>query len=238
MSCAVMSQHNGGDSRTRLLNAAAELIAASPGEDFSLRAVCEAAGVQLPTLYHFFGNKRGLVDAVVERGFDLYLGRKTAHASTGDALDDIRSGWDEHVAFGIENPGFYTLMYGKVRPGYSPPAQDRPTALLQSLTRRAHEQGRLVVPAAQATAHILVANVGVTLWQIVRTAPDPTLSRAVREGVIAAVTGTSGARDDIDGHLRAVTELVAADPAVLGAAETPLMLSWLRRLRSRPIEGP
>ncbi|RAF25221.1 TetR/AcrR family transcriptional regulator, partial [Burkholderia multivorans] len=33
------------DTRTRLLNAAADLIAAAPGEDFSLRAVCDAVGV-------------------------------------------------------------------------------------------------------------------------------------------------------------------------------------------------
>ncbi|WP_307219930.1 hypothetical protein [Microbacterium sp. SORGH_AS_0888] len=30
----------------------------------------------MPTLYHFFGGKQGLIEAVIERGFDLYLGRK------------------------------------------------------------------------------------------------------------------------------------------------------------------
>jgi len=30
----------------------------------------------LPTLYHFFGSKEGLLDAVIDAGFDLYLGVK------------------------------------------------------------------------------------------------------------------------------------------------------------------
>ncbi|MDA4895692.1 TetR/AcrR family transcriptional regulator, partial [Streptomyces sp. MS2A] len=112
-----MTASSGSDTRERLIRAAADLIAAAPGEDFSLRAVCDAVGVKMPTLYHFFGSKQGLIDAVVERGFDLYLGEKAAMESTGDPIQDIRAGWDAHVAFGLAHPGFYTLMYGKVRPG-------------------------------------------------------------------------------------------------------------------------
>src|SRR5699024_11882668 len=104
------------DTRTRLLDAAADLIAEAPGEDFSLRAVCHAVGVKMPTLYHFLGAKQGLIDAVVEHGFDLYLGQKSAMEHSGDPIQDIRAGWDAHVAFGLQNPGFYTLMYGTVRP--------------------------------------------------------------------------------------------------------------------------
>lgn len=224
-----MPQPTGGDTRTRLLNAAADLIAASPGDDFSLRAVCEAAGVALPTLYHFFGSKQGLVDAVVERGFDLYLSQKAAREQTGDPIGDIRAGWDEHVAFGLNNPGFYTLMYGTVRPGHAPDAQQRPAAVLRALTRRAGEAGRLVVDPDQAAAHILAANVGVTLHQIVLAEEDRELSHAVREGVIAAITG-GRATPGRDAPARAVTEWVAAHPDLLGVPETQLLISWLHRV--------
>ncbi|MFC0674884.1 TetR/AcrR family transcriptional regulator [Brachybacterium hainanense] len=226
-----MTERAPGDTRERLLAAAADLIAAAPGEDFSLRAVCDAVGVKMPTLYHFFGSKQGLVDAVVERGFDLYLGQKEAMETSGDPIQDIRAGWDAHVAFGIANPGFYTLMYGTVSPGHSPAAQARPSEILRGLTARAEEQGRLVVPSAQAAAHVLVTNIGVTLRQIVLARPDPELSRAVREGTIAAITGTSpGADGPRRDALTEVTELAAAHPSVLGAAETRLLVEWLRRL--------
>ncbi|MGB4777107.1 TetR/AcrR family transcriptional regulator [Microbacterium sp.] len=224
-----MPQPTGDDTRTRLLNAAADLIAASPGDDFSLRAVCEAAGVTLPTLYHFFGSKQGLIDAVTERGFDLYLSQKAARELTGDPIGDIRAGWDEHVAFGLRNPGLYALMYGTVRPGHAPDAQQRPTAALRELTRRAADAGRLVVDPDHAASHVLAANVGVTLRQIVLAEEDRALSDAVREGVIAAITG-GRATPGRDAPARAVTEWAAAHPEVLGEPETQLLISWLHRV--------
>ncbi|PQZ99342.1 TetR family transcriptional regulator [Arthrobacter sp. MYb224] len=210
--------------RERLILAAADLIAAAPGEEFSLRAVCETVGVKMPTLYHFFGSKQGLIDAVIKHGFDLYLGEKSSMESSGDPIHDIRVGWDAHVAFGLANPGFYSLMYGKVQPGYSPEAQSRPSEILLGLTTRAATQGRLAVPAQQAAAHILVTNIGVTLRQIALAAPDPTLSQAVREGAISAITG-AGTR--ADNPITTTIELAAAQPDVLGRAETQLLIEWL-----------
>lgn len=225
-----MTQQAQADTRTRLLAAAADLIAVAPGEDFSLRAVCDAAGVKMPTLYHFFGSKQGLLDAVVEHGFDMYLGEKGATESTGDPIRDIRLGWDAHVAFGLANPGFYTLMYGKVRPGIVPPSQERPSEMLLALTRRADEEGRLVVTPEQAAAHVLACNIGATLRQILLAEEDPALSAAVREGVIAAITGARAETTTVEGSVRTLTELAAANPDTLGEAETHLLTRWLRRL--------
>ncbi|WP_120003395.1 TetR/AcrR family transcriptional regulator [Nesterenkonia muleiensis] len=228
-----MTETSHSDTRTRLLNSAADMIAADPGEDFSLRAVCEAAGVKMPTLYHFFGSKQGLIEAVIERGFDMYLEAKASTESSGDPIQDIRGGWDAHVAFGLENPGFYTLMYGKVRPGYSPAAQSRPSEILRSITRQAHKQGRLVVTAEQAAAHVLVTNIGVTLRQIVVNEEDRQLSIAVREGVIAAITGGTASGDQ-RGSANILIEEAAAHPEALGPTETRLFIEWAERLKRTP----
>jgi AcrR family transcriptional regulator len=222
-----MTGDAGSDTRSRLISAAADLVVAAPGEDFSLRAVCDAVGVKMPTLYHFFGSKQGLIDAVIERGFDLYVGQKSAMESSGDPIQDIRAGWDAHVAFGLENPGFYTLMYGTVHPGHSPEAQSRPSEILLNLTTRASAQNRLVVPPEQAAAHVLVTNIGVTLRQIIQAQADAELSRAVREATISAITGTGTDNDD---PLAATIEIAAAQPDLLGRAETQLLIQWLRRL--------
>ena len=63
------------DTRERILRAAARLLAESGGAPVSTRAVCAAAGVGAPTLYHHFGDKEGLLDAVVTYGFERYLAR-------------------------------------------------------------------------------------------------------------------------------------------------------------------
>ncbi|QKT08219.1 TetR/AcrR family transcriptional regulator [Gordonia sp. X0973] len=220
-----------GDTRTRLLDAATEEIASAPGEEFSLRNVCERVGVAMPTLYHFFGNKKGLVDAVVERGFEQYVAAKSSRESSGDPIRDIRDGWDQHVAFGLANPGVYALMYGSVQPGQSPPAQARPTAALRGLVSKAADQGRLAVPVEQAVEHILATNVGVTLRQIVQARPDPELSAAVRDGVLAAVTGVSvGDEGAARAALLTALDYAVGHPEILGSAETALLADWLRRL--------
>src|SRR5690625_2319669 len=191
-----MTEKASSDTRERLISAAADLIAASPGEDFSLRAVCDAVGVKMPTLYHFFGSKQGLIDAVIDHGFDLYLGQKSAMEHSGDPIQDIRAGWDAHVAFGLANPGFYTLMYGKVRPGHSPAAQSRPAEILYGLTERAAEHDRLAGPPDPAAAHILATNIGGTLRQGRLWAAGPGMRRAVRAEIGRAAcrgTGWAGA---------------------------------------------
>jgi len=121
----------------------------------------------------------------------------------------------------------------QVRPGYSPAAQERPSQALRVLTRAAAAQGRLVVDADQASAHILVTNIGVTLRQIILATPDPLLSAAVREGAIAAITGTTdGSPSPFSrrSEIHRVLEHAAAHPDVLGAAETQLLTEWLTTL--------
>ncbi|WP_432789352.1 TetR/AcrR family transcriptional regulator [Brevibacterium sp. K11IcPPYGO002] len=228
-----MTESTSRDTRERLIAAAADLIAAAPGQDFSLRAVCNAVGVKMPTLYHFFGSKQGLIDAVIEHGFDLYLGQKESMDPSGDPIQDIRAGWDAHVAFGLAHPGFYTLMYGTVRPGHTPPAQARPSEILRALTSRAAEQGRLAVPSEQAAAHILVTNIGVTLRQIILAQPDPALSAGVREGAIAAITGTGALSDN---PLADAIELAASRPQILGKSQTQLLIEWLTELAEQSSE--
>ncbi|TCK27857.1 TetR/AcrR family transcriptional regulator [Pseudonocardia endophytica] len=223
-----MGDQEPGGTRDRLLRAAADLIAASPGESVPLRAICDAVGVRLPTLYHFFGNKEGLLDAVIEYGFEQYLDAKQKHESSGDPIQDIRDGWDAHVAFGIANPGFYALMYGQVTPGRRPAAQSGPTTILLALTHEAARRGRLAVDPDRAAAHILAANIGLTLRQIVTAQPDPELSVEMREATIAAVTGGHPGPRRTDASHAATTLLdLPDDNSVLGIPETVLLKKWL-----------
>lgn len=226
-----MGEQQSGSTRDRLLRAAADLIAAAPGEAVPLRAICDAAGVRLPTLYHFFGSKEGLLDAVVEHGFEKYLAEKEAHEPSGDPIRDIRDGWDAHVAFGLANPGFYALMYGQVTPGRRPVAQDRPAKALLGLVREADRRGRLVVAPEQAADHVLTANVGMTLRLIVTGEPDPELSAAVREATIAAITGGDGggpgAAVGIGEAATAILRELPDDNGVIGHPETVLLKKWL-----------
>lgn len=225
-----------GDTRTALLAAAAELISASPGQDVPLRGICERVGVRLPTLYHYFGSKEGLLEAVVDHGFDTYLAVKASAESSGDPIEDIRNGWDAHVAFGVDNPGFYALMYGKVVPGYRPSAQDRATSILRGLTRAADEQGRLVVPPDQAADHVLAANVGVTLRLIAADGGSTRLSDAVREATLTAITGgpsVTGGASTVRAAAGALLRVLPSSPRILDVPEQTLLKKWLTQLTTK-----
>ncbi len=217
-----------------MLQAAADLIAASPGEDIPLRAICERAGVKMPTLYHFFGSKKGLLDAVVQHGFDRYVARKDEHESTGDPIQDIREGWNAHVAFGLAHPGFYALMYGQTSPGQRPAPAAVPAGLLLGLTTAAAEQGRLVVSARLAADHVLAANIGTTLALITSPDADPALSDSMREATIAAITGSAPppAATPASDAVRLLQHSADIERR-LGAAESALLRKWLVHL-ARP----
>ena len=99
--------------RTRILETTAGLLAESADVDVSTRAICDAAGVTAPTLYHHFGDKDGLLAAVVDFGWAAFLKTKLAVAAVvhDHVADDIRAGWDNHLEFARENPSFYKLMW-------------------------------------------------------------------------------------------------------------------------------
>lgn len=96
--------------KARILEVAAALVAESPDGDVSTRAVCEAAGVGAPALYRHFGDKEGLLSAVVDHGWDKYLATKRHRDPGTDPVQDLRDGWDTHTEFALQNPNLYRLM--------------------------------------------------------------------------------------------------------------------------------
>ena len=60
------SQARGEDTRRRILETALDLFAAQGYEGASTRQIAEGAGVNLPAIQYYFGNKEGLYRAVIE----------------------------------------------------------------------------------------------------------------------------------------------------------------------------
>lgn len=60
------TQARGEDSRRRILESALDLFAAHGYEGASTRQIAEGAGVNLPAIQYYFGNKEGLYRAIIE----------------------------------------------------------------------------------------------------------------------------------------------------------------------------
>ena len=227
------------DMRTQMLEAAEGLLDASPDGDISTRAVCEAVGVGAPMLYRLFGDKAGLLSAVVDYGFDRYLATKRAAEPSDDPVADLRSGWDTHVAFALAHPTVYRLMYS---PSFSavPSAATEALRLLLEVLDRCAAAGRLRVEPAVAAQTIMSANVGVALSLV--TQPDvyvdPDLSSRVRDAVHARLLVTDQptprTSDVATTALQLSAQLRASPGSDLTGAELALLLEWLARLATPP----
>ena len=183
------------DARRALIDAAVEVIARGGVEAATTREIYLRAGVTAPTLYHHFGDKQGLLDAVVTDAFERYLARKRALRSTGDPATDIRRGWDAHVEFARANPGLYRLMWPAGRTALPPAAAESARDLRDGFARL-ESQGALapgITP--RHAARVLGAALSGVTAAITRDPEDPgndSLSAVVRDAVIGALLVPAG----------------------------------------------
>ncbi len=177
----------GDDARSRIVAAALELIAAGGADAATTRAVATAAAVQAPTLYRLFGDKDGLLDAVAEQAFATYVADKARLPPGDDPVDDLRRGWDGHVAFSLAHPDIFALM---TRPRATLPSRAQAAGVdhLRERVRRVARAGRLRVTEERAVELIHAAGVG-AIQALLRMPPDARtgFSDAAREAVLAAV---------------------------------------------------
>jgi AcrR family transcriptional regulator len=227
--------------KMRLLQAAAELLAKSAGAPVSTRQITTLAGVSAPTLYHHFGDKEGLFDAVVSAGFEEYVAGERDFAPSGQPLEDIRRMWDNHVQFGLNQPELYLVMFGNIRPESRPAIVADAEALMEEMLNKAAAAGQLSVQPREAARSILAANVGVTLMLIAEAVADRNLdlSTMTRDAMIFAVASDQAEQRgaEASGKSSVVVAAIALNAALqashsdqLSSSELKLFLEWLHRI--------
>lgn len=240
---ADLSQSSVSPHRERILEAALTLLTAGGRDAVTTRAVAESAGVQPPVLYRLFHDKRGLLNAVTEYGFALYLSEKRQPHPAEDPIQFLRDGWARHIEFGLAHPELYLLMYADPQPadtGRSVP-HGRPglTAHMQILAAA----GRLRLPVNLATDLFHGAACGVVMTLLAAAAKERNmaLSQVSCEAALSSILTDPPVAPDPTGTTVAImlrAQLLQADTQHLPAsrlftgAELTLMLEWLARLAS------
>src|SRR5574338_738586 len=137
-------QQQRSDARRSILAAAESLLAEDGYERFSMRRLAERCGYTAPTIYHYFGAKLGLVDAVLELRFRDLLRVIRRVPLSSDPLETIRARARAFVRFGLRNPAHYRVLTSQRDPTARPlPAAEEARALLEQPWRQMIEQGRL-----------------------------------------------------------------------------------------------
>jgi AcrR family transcriptional regulator len=222
----------------RMVRAAAGLLHDGGIEAVSTRAVAAAAGVQPPAIYRQFGDKVGLLDAVARFVLESYMKQKRLIAgSTDDPATELRTLWDLHVEFGLNEPNCYVLVFGQALPGRVLSTTTEAVALLASVIARIGEQGRLRMSVERATIYFRSTGTGVILTQIGTplSERDPDLPSIIFDDTMAAITNQTEPRprttESLPGRAVALREALRdqQNPA-LTTAESGLLAEWLNRL--------
>ncbi len=237
----VLTGSSSAHQRERILQAAMILLAKGGRDALTTRAVAEAARVQPPILYRLFNDKAGLLNAVADYGFGVYMAKKRPPVDTEDSVESLRAGWRLHVQFGLSNPELYLLMYADPHPGMESMAAQRSHRILRDHMQRAAAAGRLRVSEERAARlfHAAACGTVMTLLGMTGEQRDMSLSETACGAALAAI---------VTDHpiLPAPTVAVAAttlralvtgaeaahpsEPNVFTEAERALLVEWLDRL--------
>jgi AcrR family transcriptional regulator len=232
------------DARARIVRAATDLLATGGRGAVTTRAVSAAAGVQPPTIYRQFGDMQGLLGMVARETLAVHVREQATRALSNDPVEELRRGWDLHIAFGLANPDAFALLYSAPSVAAYTSVIHEGVAVLQGLVARIAEAGRLRVDVVHATALIHAAGTGVTLT-LAGTPPeerDSGLSETMREAILSAITIPASAKGRSKGaaaapateraavHAVALRALLTETPSILSPAERQLLGDWLDRL--------
>jgi AcrR family transcriptional regulator len=185
----------------RIVLAAADVLEKDGLDAVSTRAVAARAGVFPPTIFRIFGDKDGLLEAVGEYGFETYLRAKSRLPQSDDPVADLRLAWDLHVEFGLTQPAYYVLVFGRSRTGGLSRAGRKAVAELQRMITRIAAAGRLRMSVERATAVMHAAGVGV-VSTLISTPPesrDLETAHVTREIVFDAISAPAAAEPESTG---------------------------------------
>jgi AcrR family transcriptional regulator len=175
------------DAQRAILDSAEALLAEGSYEAFSIRKLTERCGYSAPTIYHYFGDKLGLMDAVLEEHYTRLLALIRRVSYQADPLDTIRARAKAFVQFGLENPTHYRILMTQRGADAEPlKSAEESRGLLEQPWRQLIEQGRLReehLDLAQQSVFALLHG----LIQLLTTRPDLEWSDVVAEESVEAL---------------------------------------------------
>lgn len=180
------------DTGTAILDAASALLEAHGPAGLTTRAICDAAGIKSPTLYHHFGDKDGLERALIQRGMADFMRRKQQAIASDDPLNQLRAGWDIALEFALKRPALYALLAHHSR--LEPALLEDAYAVMQARVQRLVDMGRLRGPV-EATARTIWAASQGALSLVHRGLPRKEIeatSNVLFEAVIRALAQAPG----------------------------------------------
>lgn len=144
-----------GEARRSILEAAEALVVERGVEGFSMRRLASRCGYTLPTIYHHFGDKPHLLEALLDERFQELLDVMERVTPSGDAARDLRGMLAAVAGFGFANPRHYQLLVSALQEGSEPPAAEQTRARIEAPIRTLLGDGRLRAPDVEAAVQVI-----------------------------------------------------------------------------------
>ncbi len=189
------------EARRAILDATEALMVEAGGE-FTIRRLAAGCGYTAPTIYHHFGDKEGLVDALLEERFARLLARVRRVELGSDDRENLRRMLHAFLRFGRQNPAFYRLLLAGAGKGRdrTPPSAEAAQAILGAPLAALEQGGRLRAADGEVAGQALWALLyGLTALEVSRPdyawAPDlvPVAVDAMLRGLVAEEADAAGA---------------------------------------------
>jgi AcrR family transcriptional regulator len=126
------------DTRRALLDAAHDLLATEGPGSLTVRRIAAAAGMSTMNVYSRFGGKDGVLDELFIDGFRRLEEAVGEDPESDDPLADLYECSRSYRRFARANPTYYSLMFDRVVPDFTPSDGAQAVALgtLQQVQRR------------------------------------------------------------------------------------------------------
>jgi AcrR family transcriptional regulator len=162
------------DNRESLMQCALDLFAARGYDAVGIQEIVDRAGVTKPTLYHYFGSKHGLLEAMVEHYHSPFtMDLQTAAIYSGDLPQSLDAVAQVFFRFAQQAPQYYRLYLA----AYFAPQESEAYQAIVALNESQHQLVEEMFTAAvrdhgnmrarqklYAAAFIGLLNTAIGLW--------------------------------------------------------------------------
>lgn len=140
-----------------ILKATEQLLLDGGIDAISIRRVSEACGYSAPTIYHHFGDKRGLIDSVLEERFRVIHEVMAGIPTQADAASYLRSVVTEFIRFALAHPDHYRLLMTPLEAEPNVPSADAARDLVRSALEVLSDEGTLATSDVEAAFQVIWA---------------------------------------------------------------------------------
>lgn len=104
-------KRDAGKMRSRILKAAMELYVKGGYDNVTMRRIAAKIEYSPGTIYLYFQNKKDIMLQLCYQGFERLLAQQDKLVKIADPLEKLSAGGRYYLAFALENPELYELMF-------------------------------------------------------------------------------------------------------------------------------